>query len=414
MGSTAEQMLLFLAGHTMAQLRELARIHGLGSGYSSLSRSQLMEALLPVMPAEVLKPEQVPAAAQPPAVPAAMQPPAAAPAPTAASAAAAIQPPAAAPPPQTTAAPQPTAALQPPVTVATTPASWVNFVPADPQWATVLWSVDGADQQRASAAGALELCLRVADVTGLPPGDSHPQTLQELVVDAAASNWYMPVPLCDRDYRVELGYRLAAGGWLSLAFSAVARVPAEGAPLPIIDTFVPFRLEALEAPAGVPSPAPGGGGVQHELFYRQATAVGPRRLRLGSEVWFEEGPEGQESTHEAGPHASGAGIWASGRSESGSGLARPRSFWLVADAELIVYGATDPSATLTIGDREVPLQPDGTFRLQVPFPDGAQNYPIRALAADGEQQRWIELAFNRQTPQARVNTREAAELEWFS
>jgi len=395
MGSTAERMLLFLAGHTMAQLRELARIHGLGSGYSSLSRSQLMEGLLEVMPAEVLEPDQapVPAVAQP-AI--AIQPSAVA------------QPPAAAQPSQTPAAPQPPAA------VATTAASWVSFVPADPQWATVQWVVNGADQQRASAAGARELCLRVADVTGLPPGDSHPQTLQELVVDAAASDWYLPVPLCDRDYRVELGYRLAAGGWLSLAFSAVARVPAEEAPQPITETFEPFHLEAIEPLAGVPSPALGAGGVQHELFYRQATAAGPRRLRLGSEVWFEEGSEDQDRTDEGGPHASGAGIWASGRSESGSGLVRPRSFCLVADAELIVYGATDPSASLTIGDRGVPLQADGTFRLQVPFPDGAQAYPIRATAADGEQQRWIKLAFNRQTPQARVNSREAAELEWFS
>jgi uncharacterized protein len=366
MGATADRMLLFLAGHTMAELRELARINGLGSGYSSLSRSQLMEALLQVMPAAVIEPVQAPPTHEPPADP------------------------------------------------APAGASWVNFVPADPQWATVHWAVDGADQQRGDVAGALELCLRVADVTGLPPGDSHPQTLQELVVDAAASEWYVPVPLCDRDYRVELGYRLMAGGWLSLAFSAVARVPAEGAPQPIRETFVPFHLEALEPAAGVASPVPGRAGVEHELFYRQATAEGPRRLRLGSEVLVEAGPAGLDRAGEGAPHASGAGMWASGRSASGGGMARARSFWLVADAELIVYGATDPSASLTIGDREVPLQADGTFRLQVPFPDGAQHYPIRAIAADREQQRWIELAFNRQTPQARVNSREAAELEWFS
>merc|ERR1712230_332508 len=88
-----------------------------------------------------------------------------------------------------------------------------------------------------------------------------------------------------------------------------------------------------------------------------------------------------------GLNDSGVGRWASGRSESGIGGVAPRkrSFWLVADAELIVYGATDPAATLTIGEETVPLSADGTFRVQVPFRDGQQLYPIKAVAADGEQ-----------------------------
>ena len=62
---------------------------------------------------------------------------------------------------------------------------------------------------------------------------------------------------------------------------------------------------------------------------------------------------------------------------------------MVADAELIVYGATDPSAKLTIGDEEVPLAADGTFRLQVPFRDGSQKYEIKAVDASGEQEKSI-------------------------
>jgi hypothetical protein len=112
-------------------------------------------------------------------------------------------------------------------------------------------------------------------------------------------------------------------------------------------------------------------------------------------------------------NASGAGVWASGRNESGSGLLRQRSFWLVADAELIVYGATEPSATLFIGEEQIPLQADGTFRVHVPFRDGEQLYPIRAVAADGEQERAIRLEFQRRTPESRVNTREQAQLAWF-
>ena len=121
----------------------------------------------------------------------------------------------------------------------------VVFLPRDPQWAYVFWDITPADRDAALAAGATQLCLRVADVTGLSGGSSHPHTLQEVVVDSHATEWYLPVPLSDRDYRVELGYRKGgAGGWMSLAFSSVARVPALHPSEQILDQFVPFSLDS--------------------------------------------------------------------------------------------------------------------------------------------------------------------------
>ncbi|MFN9693303.1 MAG: DUF4912 domain-containing protein [Synechococcaceae cyanobacterium] len=283
----------------------------------------------------------------------------------------------------------------------------VTFLPRDPQWAYVFWTISSADRQRAADAGAQQLCLRVADVTGLPLGAAHPHTLQELVVQANASEWYLPVPLCDREYRVELGYRLGRGGSLPLAVSSVARVPADGPSAVVADAFVPFSLEGV---IGAISEPVGGGGVEHDRVYQLASGGSLRSRRIGSEVLHEH----DFNQDQAGLlNASGAGLWASGRSESGSGYVRQRSFWLVADAELIVYGATEPSASLFIGDQQVPLEADGTFRVQVPFRDGEQLYPIRAVAADGEQQRSIRMDFQRRTPEARVNSREEAQLAWF-
>ena len=374
--SSAAQTLLSLSSRTMAQLRELARKSGLGSVYSAMSRSQLLDVLQQRMAA--------PAGASP----------------TMATAGAAVA-----------AGPQATSPLDAAREAPSCESvSAISFVPRDPQWASVSWQLAAADRQRADAAGALQLCLRVADVTGLPEGATHPHTFQEVVVDAGATAWYLPVPLCDRDYRVELGYRLAGGGWLSLAFSAVARVPAEPASPALAQRHQPFSIDPLGPwTGGLPEPA-SPGGVDHERFYQRAMAASPRRLRVGSDHLHEQGPAREGSNLD---HASGAGVWASGLSESGAGLARPRSFWLVADAELIVHGATEPSATLTIGDRPVPLAADGSFHLHVPFGDGEQLYPIRAVAADGEQQRSIRIDVERQTPVARVNTKEAAQLEWF-
>ncbi|MFM8974597.1 MAG: DUF4912 domain-containing protein [Vulcanococcus sp.] len=158
-----------------------------------------------------------------------------------------------------------------------TASTYVVFLPRDPQWAYCFWSISSADQQRARKAGATSLCLRVADVTGLGFEQSHPHALQELVVDGAATEWFLPMPVDGRDYRVELGYRLRNGGWLSLAFSSVAHVPALDPSQRVADAFVPFSLDGPMGPAS--EPIGGGGGVQHEQLYQIATAR-PARSRL--------------------------------------------------------------------------------------------------------------------------------------
>ena len=289
----------------------------------------------------------------------------------------------------------------------------VVFLPRDPQWAYVFWEISESDRQQAFKDGASQLCLRVADVTGVSDGGVHPHTLQEVPVDSHATEWYLPVPLSDRDYRVELGYRVNAGGWISLAYSSVARVPALHPSEQILDQFVPFSLEAplgqVDAAGIASQPATTPDSGLHERLYQTATSFG-RTIGRGSEAFHElEGASG------SGLNASGAGLWASGRNESGSGVVgqRKRAFWLVADAELIVYGATDPSARLSIGGEEIPLSSDGTFRVQVPFRDGEQVYAIEAIAADGEQKRNITLNFDRSTPEDNSNPSDQAVAEWF-
>jgi hypothetical protein len=282
------------------------------------------------------------------------------------------------------------------------------FLPRDPHWAYVFWEICPADRESALAAGAGPLVLRLEDVTGRQDGHAHPHTLQEVVVDAGAHEWYLPVPMSDRDYRVELGFRRTGGGLISLAVSGVARMPAQGPTGIVADRFIPFSLDGVTS-TPVEGPTNSSLGL-HERLYQQASGA-HRRLGHGSEAFLQ--PRHEEGAA-AGGQRSGVGLWASGRNDSGAGLApRQRNFWLVADAELIVYGATEPSALLRIGEEVVPLSSEGTFQVQVPFRDGEQIYPISAEAADGVQKRSITLAFSRTTPEADVNSPEDAVSEWF-
>ena len=68
---------------------------------------------------------------------------------------------------------------------------------------------------------------------------------------------------------------------------------------------------------------------------------------------------------------------------------------------------------MTIGGEDVPLAADGTFRIQVPFRDGTQNYDIKAVDVSGEQEKSISMKFDRTTPLDDTNEKDKAETEWF-
>ena len=242
----------------------------------------------------------------------------------------------------------------------------VVFLPRDPEWAYVFWQISEDDREKAQSLGASKLCLRLFDATGVVEGQSNQGTLREVNVDSYSTEWYLPIPLADRDYKVELGYKYGFE-WMSLAFSSVSRVPGSHPSEQVLDKFVPFNLEAplstSESPSTIQTPQGQEVNGLHERLYQAATSY-PKIRRVGSEEFMED----MNSTNSTSDLTdSGSGQWSSGLNESGSGISKNRSFWLVADAELIVYGATDPSAKLTIGEEEVPLAADGTFRLQVPF-----------------------------------------------
>ena len=96
-------------------------------------------------------------------------------------------------------------------------------MPRDPQWAYVFWEISESDRKLAQAQGASRLFLRLSDVTGISDGTAYKQTLQEIPVDSHSTEWYLAIPMSDRDYRVELGYS-SGNRWISLAFSSSARV----------------------------------------------------------------------------------------------------------------------------------------------------------------------------------------------
>src|SRR5208282_1444107 len=79
------------------------------------------------------------------------------------------------------------------------------------------------------------------------------------------------------------------------------------------------------------------------------------------------------------------------------GLARPKGFWFNVNAELIIYGATEPDAKVTLGGHEIKLRPDGSFSYRFALPDGKYDLPAVAVSADNTDARAANLKFSRET-----------------
>jgi uncharacterized protein len=331
-------------------------------------------------------------------------------------------------------------------------ASRISLLPRDPQWAYCYWDVPNEHKDELRRQGGQQLALRIYDVTDIDLNVQAPHSIQEYACDELAREWYLPIPVSDRDYAIDVGYRTADGRWLMLARSASVHVPPVFPSDWVEDVFVTIPWDedlrgqtfaTLVPPAkkvikGAPSP-------QYDEVFNLSEAAEAQRIAgslFGSMHQVSEEslssfifPSGVGSWATV-PTASGIGaVTASGIgmglmetpefiTPSGAGLGfsasvpnreqTPRKFWLVADAELIVYGATEPDATVTIGGRPIKLNPDGTFRFQMSFQDGVIDYPIMAVAVDGVQTRSVHMNFERETPSRNTNTKVEAVEEWIS
>jgi hypothetical protein len=390
--------------------------------------------------------------------------------------------------------------------------SRIVLMPRDPQWAYAYWDVSNEHKQALRRQGGVRLALRFYDVTDIDVSQQRPHSLQQYECDELAREWYLPVPVSDRDYTVEIGYLTVDARWLLLARSLPAHMPPVYPSDWIEDQFLTVDWEddlRGKTMLALTSGKQGSKTADNHKLFELAQAAEVQRiagsifgsmqqvpeqavssyvLPSGVGMWgvssyavssYAAAPSSYEvssysygvssyavssyaygvSSYAVSSYAvpavsvptlsgvgafqmmSGVGLTQSGVGMSGVGLLLPgaipfpaimsgigmsgiglaasmppilpRKFWMIADAELIVYGATEPDATVTIGGRPIKLNSDGTFRFQMSFQDGVIDFPIMAVAADGEQMRSIHMKFTRQTSERNTNTKEEAIEEWL-
>ena len=245
----------------------------------------------------------------------------------------------------------------------------------DPYWLHAYWELTRHAIQRAEAAlgqewHAAKPILRLLDVSSHDTTSTTESIVRDIDIHGGCNNWYIDVNNPPRSYRIDIGYVARNGQFYVLARSNVVSTPRAGISDVIDENWA--DIDAKKA----------------DRIYAMSGGFDPTASSLELKQLFEERlrrPMGSPAVT-----SFGSGAFLPGRM---------RKFWFQLDAELIVYGATEANARVTLQGEPVKLRPDGTFTMRFSLPDSRQIIPAVAASADGVEERTIVLAVERNTKQ---------------
>ena len=321
----------------------------------------------------------------------------------------------------------------------------------DPHWLYAHWDLTREQQAKfnsESTDGHLILRIYANKIEG------HP--LYEIHVHPESRHWFAHVERAGCSYVADLGYYSELGRWMRVAASAATVTPpdaackedtAEFATIPfeipfarlkqIIEEAVQNNVPLAQAieelrrhghpdlpkmhvnngasgayaanrpnPMLTPSPtAPGPVRAawtpqQEQALARIINIDQSRRIWMGS-LEITELIRRQISADVTSP-TTAFGVSSLSQVSSplgggGSSGEKSKGFWFNVNAELIIYGATEPGAKVTLGGHEIKLRSDGTFSYRFALPDGKYDLPAVAVSPGGDDARAADLKFIRET-----------------
>ena len=250
--------------------------------------------------------------------------------------------------------------------------SRITVMVRDPHWLHSYWELPDwkLDEMRSTIGHSVfsrsKRIIRVYDVTGKKFTGLNANKSFDIEVGAEPRNWYINTGEPNRSYCVDIGYLTPEGKFYVAARSNIVSTPPDSMSDVIDEEWLTIDWERIYAMSGGFGIGRSSGEIKELL-----------KKRLKEEL------------------SSGA------VSSWGSDFLRPapkqKDFWLVVNTELIVYGATEPDARVTMQGLPIKLRPDGTFSMRFALPDGRQEIPVVAVNKDGDMKRQITPSVEKRT-----------------
>jgi hypothetical protein len=235
----------------------------------------------------------------------------------------------------------------------------------DPWWVHAYWEITEQTKKRLGQDlgedwWKLKRLLRIYDVSEIIFDGTNARSFFDIEVTPEANNWYIHTNNPGRSFCVDLGLFTPDNRFLTVARSNAVSTPISG-PSWITDEEWMIPEEAFSR------------------LYGMSVGLG---VGLSS-------PELKRRLEERLKQELASGALASVGLFSPARRIEERKFWLIVNTELILYGATEPDAQLTVQGRTVKLNRDGTFSLRFALPDGKQVIPVSARSSDGKEEKTI-------------------------
>lgn len=252
----------------------------------------------------------------------------------------------------------------------------------DSYWLHSHWELSRATLARAQAAMGQEWhsakpILRLLDVTSEDTTACSEQVVRDIPIHGGVNNWYIDVIEPPRSYRVDIGYLSQRGKFFVLARSNVVTTPRAGCANVLDENWASVE----EHYPTIYSRSTGGAASSRDL-----QEIFEDRLRR---------PMNPLNLSTLG---------------TGALPSINRGFHFEVNAELIVYGTTEPNAKVTLQGEPVKLRPDGSFTVRFDMPDSRQIIPAVSASPDGVEERTIVLAVERNTKELEPMIHDGNEL----
>lgn len=243
----------------------------------------------------------------------------------------------------------------------------------DPYWLHAVWDITRNAVERAQSALAEQwhgakpiLRLFRLDENGTSTAAEAIQS--EVEIRGGLRNWYLPWTGEPATFRISIGYLGAHGRFHAIASSNIVKTPSAASPEASEDhwSHLGSQAERVFAMSGGYDTERETNELKEMLEFRLNRSLGApelAKLAIAADL-----PQRHRS-----------------------------DFQFDMECELVFYGITEPNGYLTINEEPVPLRPDGTFAVRLPFPDRRQVIPAVAVARDGSHQRTIVVAVERNT-----------------
>jgi uncharacterized protein len=243
----------------------------------------------------------------------------------------------------------------------------------DPNWMYIYWEINEKSKSELRKDYGDDIFEKSRQVIRVSE-DSQTSRSQyfDIEVKFAANSWYVNVSDGGKSYHCELGLVLPDGKFVSVIKTNSIKLP-QGKVSEITDEkwmSISGDFEKLLQLSGVEYIGKGSGEVAKSLA---------QRWEVLKSVFSRSASRNVEAL---GPD---------------KGNPENKDFWLVADCELILYGATHADADVSVAGKKIKLNPDGTFSMRFALGEGNTDLPIKAVSKDESEKREIEINISRAT-----------------